>query len=449
MRNFYVAHSSADSPVSATKNIWSSASRRIPRQAANQKVLFVGEPPSSERHRDQRRTVLVFRSRPLAHSETFIKEQILAYREWRPILIGRRPTIGLSLDDLNVRFLEEKRPALSDKIRSTLWRRLGWPTLRLDALEHEGPRLLHAHFGPDGVLAAPIASALKIPLVVTLHGYDINIYREWWEAGHAGKFMRGYPRRLLRLAEQPFVHFVAVSDAIRHRAIEFGIPAAKVTVCHIGINRKMFFPSGTPISARRPRVLFVGRLIENKGCRYLIEAMASAQRSVSEAKLIVIGDGPSRSNLEELAKRLDVNVEFRGLQPSTEVKRELDEARLLCLPCITIESGASEGLGMVLLEAQASGVPVLTSARDGRSEAVADGITGFAFRERDTEALKMGLMTLLTDDPTAMRMAEAAPHFVRKHFDIDTCTTHLEALYGRLSGSQELEGFRLAANTTP
>ncbi len=200
---------------------------------------------------------------------------------------------------------EPRSPAFSSRVSWKAHRLLrSIPSHIKRSLEAEAPCLVHAHFGPDALDAWPLARALNLPMLVTLHGYDINTYRDWWEAGKGGPAMRTYPRRLLNLAEQPGVGFVAVSEAIRQRAIEFGIPGQKITVNYIGIDTSKFTPGGIPIAQRPPHVLFVGRLVEKKGCRYLIEAMSTVQREVPGARLIVVGDGPLRQSLEQLAQRL-------------------------------------------------------------------------------------------------------------------------------------------------
>ena len=81
-------------------------------------------------------------------------------------------------------------------------------------------------------------------MLVTLHGYDININRGWWEAGYGGPAMRNYPKRLLELASHPRVSFIAVSEAIRRRAISYGIPEEKITVRYIGVDTSKFRAGG-------------------------------------------------------------------------------------------------------------------------------------------------------------------------------------------------------------
>lgn len=146
-------------------------------------------------------TVLVYRSNLLPKSETFIKEQVCAYRDWRGLLVGRRILDQLSLDGLKIRLLDK-----DGAVGHGILHRLGFAS-GLKELQRERPSLLHAHFGPEAVSAYRIARALRVPMMVTLHGYDITIDRDWWESGKGGEEMLSYPRRLLRVAAQPHFSF--------------------------------------------------------------------------------------------------------------------------------------------------------------------------------------------------------------------------------------------------
>ena len=377
-----------------------------------------------------RKTVLVYRNDLLPLSETFIAEQILALKGWRPVLVGRRLMNELPLKNLGPQIIQPESPTVQSRLLKKAYKILRTiPPHFKRALKAERPSLIHAHFGPDALDAWPLARALELPMLVTLHGYDINVHREWWEAGNGGAHMRLYPKRLLQLARQPHVGFIAVSKAIRNRAIEFGIPSDKIAVRYIGIDSQKFARGVVPIAQRAPRVLFVGRLVEKKGCRYLIEAMVEVQKHVSTARLIVIGDGPLRRELEQLSQERGIQVYFRGALPNVEVKRELDEARVFCLPSVTATNGDAEGLPISILEALASGVPVVTSARGGVGEAVKDEVTGFAFPERDIAALASNLTTILTRGVVADRMSNECVSSVTNCFDIRLLTARLETSY--------------------
>ncbi|BCI66578.1 glycosyltransferase [Acetobacter aceti] len=290
------------------------------------------------------------------------------------------------------------------------------------------PSLIHAHFGFDGVEAWPIAHRLGVPLVVTLHGSDITTHMNWFASGQAGRRWKDYPRKLAKLVKRPNVSFIAVSGPIREAAIRVGVPANRISVCHIGINIERFQPSDPPAGKREPIILFVGRLVEKKGATILLEAFRHARHAVPDARLILAGDGAQRAALEQQASSIGA-VTFMGAVSRETVQSLMKTTRVFCLPSITASNGDAEGLGLVLLEAQASGIPVVTSANGGATEGMVDGETGFAFQEKDTEALTRHLITLLTDDAMATRFGKNARAYVEEKHDIRTCTARLEAAY--------------------
>lgn len=376
------------------------------------------------------RRAFVYKTNLLPYSETFIRAQVLSYSGWQPILLGERMVDGVSLDGMDVRLIGTTASAC----RNGYWRvsrRLGVvPRGMMQRLLNESASVFHAHFGTDAVKIWPVAKRLDMPFVVTLHGYDINTHEEHWKQG-AIEF-RDYPARLRELARDPTVHFVAVSDAIRQRAIDFGLPTERISVRYIGIDTDRFTVSGLPVTQRRRRILFIGRLVEKKGAEYLIRAFALVRESVSDAELVIVGDGPLQQSLQALALTLALPVTFMGSLPSAEVKQQLDEARVFCTPSIVARNGDAEGLGIVLLESQGCGVPVVTSARGGATEGIIDGVTGFAFPEKEIDILADRLTKLLSDDQLAASMSAAGPPFIAGKFNIRRCTAALESLYEKL-----------------
>ena len=379
---------------------------------------------------DRPRKVIVYRKEILRVSETFIKAQVRSYRRWRAVLFGERIWPGgLSLDGINSRTLMDGRPNLIRRIFAKARQTAGLaPPSVMRKFAAEAANLIHAHFGHDGILALPYARNLDVPLVVTLHGHDVNIRPEWYRSSEHGFWQKRYPDQFAAMVRQRNVHFVAVSNVLRKAAIDYGVPEDRVVVCYTGIDVQQFQPGPKPMAERPRRILFVGRLVEMKGCAYLIEAFQEITRRIPGAELVVIGDGPLRGDLEELARKLDVRVEFLGAVTQDIVKQHLNEARVFCLPSITASNGNFESFGMVLLEAQASGVPVVTSAVGG-IEGLADGVTGFNFAEKDVGTLARRVCEILKNSELASRMSAAGPAYVQQHFDIIRCTKKIEDLY--------------------
>lgn len=375
--------------------------------------------------------VLVYSAVLLPYSQTFILEQTRNLQKWQGILVGETGVEnGLELTGMDVRFLDSEK-TLTARLQRRLnrWlRRHSSSAVKL--LKQEKARLLHVHFATNAASVWPIAKTLNLPMLVTLHGYDINRHREWWESGNAGRQMKSYPARLLKLAQEERVHFLAVSQAIKQRAIEYGLPAHKITVSYIGVDTERFRPGPTPISDRR-QILFVGRLVEKKGCQYLLQAYAAIQDDFPETELVIVGGGPLERQLKEMADENHIRARFMGALSSEQVQNMMSEARIFCLPSITAENGDAEGMGIVILEAQASGVPVITSARGGAAEGIVDGETGYAHKEKDIGAIQDALTRLLTDDALANRFGQAARQNILDKMDIRTCTLKLEEIYSQ------------------
>jgi glycosyltransferase involved in cell wall biosynthesis len=404
------------------------ARRRFGAHAFRAQVRKLYSPARIPEHMNK---VLVCRAGVLPYSETFIREQLLACTRWKPVLVGtHRVEPGLPVDGIDVRLLHSATPTLRSRIYKRILRELHVaPPGGARRLLAENAALVHVHFGTDAVDYWPLLRRLNLPVIVTLHGFDINVHEHVWQRDRTSLANRRYPDRLIALSRQRGVHFVAVSEAIRQRAIEFGLAPEAITVRYIGVDRKRFAFSGVPVAARPRRILYVGRLVEKKGGELLIRAFAQVRKQVPDAELVMAGDGPLEARLREVASQLGVDVSFLGSVSSAEVKRQFDTARVFCLPSVTAANGDAEGLPISILEAQACGVPVVTSARGGATEGILPGVSGFAFPEGDVAALGDRMAKLLQDDTLATFMSAAAMAFIADRFDIVHCTRALEDLY--------------------
>lgn len=376
--------------------------------------------------------VVIYQDGLLSYSETFIKQQALALKSWQPILVGHkylRRSLDFSM--LNSQLLLSTNTSLPRKIIYMVYRWLNKADpAGINTLKKLNADLVHAHFGTSAIDIWPYAKALNLPMLVTLHGFDISIYKEWWESGKRGSRKRKYPQQLLLLAAEPSVHFLAVSSAIKERAIKFGIPAEKITVSYIGVNSESFTPGPTPIIERKNRILYVGRLVEKKGATYLIEAFATVKKIVPDAELVIVGKGEMEDLLRNQVQQLNLSdVTFAGALTSDQVKEQIDNCKIFCLPSITAESGDAEGLPISILEAQASGVFVVSSSSGGVNDNLINGETCFTFPEKDNESLAHILTDIFKHPETHLHIIENQKQLIKAKFQLKDCTVHLEKIY--------------------
>ena len=192
-----------------------------------------------------------------------------------------------------------------------------------------------------------------------------------------------------------------------------------------------------PTRRREKLVLFVGRLVEKKGCGDLIEAMAQVQDQSPEAELIVIGDGPLRAGCEALAASLQVRCRFLGSQPSALVKTWMARASVFCVPSVVASSGDAEGFGIVFIEAQAMGLPVVSTRSGGIPEAVEDGETGLLVTQNDPDGLAHAILRLLQDGMLWQRFSSAGRRRVVSQFNLVQQTRRLEDLFSQIVVSRQ------------
>lgn len=373
------------------------------------------------KNESEKPVALVFRKRMLPYSETFVAAQGIHLPRWRPVFAGAtEDRSGLHLlEGSGTCILTECVACWQRPAASFLFKRFGKiPGSWLRALRALRPSLLHVHFGPDALfMGLPLSKALRIPLVVTFHGFDITI-----DAPDSR-----YQKQRHRLFREA-ARVIAVSDYIKGQLIQHGCPPEKIVRHYIGIDLERFTPlEGT---FTREGVVFVGRLTEKKGCRHLIEAMLLMKEEGKPHRLDVIGDGGLRQELEELAKPLGESVVFHGRQGPDFVRDKVGKAAVFCAPSVTSRSGDSEGLGMVNLEAMALGTPVVSTFHTAIPEAVSHEETGILVPEGDSRALAVALARCLEDGELASRLGSNGIARVRDVFDVRKQCAELERIYG-------------------
>ncbi|MDB5422324.1 MAG: putative glycosyltransferase [Brevundimonas sp.] len=376
-------------------------------------------------------TVLVFRSRYLPVSETFVRDHILGLDRWRAAV-----AFCDEIDETASRITVASR-MISSGARGDLseaFADLGLANGLDRFIDAIRPSVIHAHFLHDGMRMVGAARRHGIPLIVTAHGNDATLTREARMKSPSGRrFLRRVPKLKATVAR-----VICVSDFIREVLIAQGWPSEKLVTIPLGIDLARIRPQ-LDIS-QRGGVLYVGRLVEKKGGRHLIRAMSLLPPALRGTRLTLIGDGPLRRELEVMAKNLGVSVEFLGSQPREIGLERMGAASVLALPSIRAADGDAEGLPVVVMEAQARACPVVMFDVGSASAAIAAGESGLLARDQDDGDLAVQLARILADPALAGRLGHAGPDVARDRYDSVTNTSRLEALYDATARSSVVQG---------
>jgi len=378
--------------------------------------------------------VIIFCDHLLYPSETFIHAQASALSEFEPMYAGSRRVAGLDLREERIYVINHG--SILGKCRELCFKLTGCAPGFVKRLSALSPALLHAHYGPNGLRALPIADNLKIPLIVTFHGFDVTATDLRGEKSYLG--FRHYLANKWKLKRSGAL-FLAVSKFIRRKLVEQDFPEERVLVHYTGVDTKKFQPASTEGG---PVILFVGRLEVTKGPEFVIRAAGEVQRQLPTVELVLIGEGSLRADLEKLAKQSLHRYRFLGVRTSEEVREWMNRASVVCVPSITRRSGEEEGFGMVSAEAQAVAKPVVAFDSGAIPEVVSHGCTGFLAPERDWETLAGYLVTLLQSAELRKRFGLAGRERVVREFDLEQRTRILEGIYARVSsgGAAPREG---------
>lgn len=268
--------------------------------------------------------------------------------------------------------------------------------------------ILHAHWViPSGVLVSWVARLNRKPFFISLHGSDMYLVQrnKVW-------------RYLARTAFQYAVGVTACSAPLAHASIEVGTPSDRVAVIPYGADPLRFKLTESSIELREllhiPQedliILAVGRLVGKKGFVHLVRAMPKILASVLQARLVIVGEGPERSLLENVSR--DLNVDSRvilvGNVQWSQVSSYLFLSDIFVVPSIHDSSGNLDGLPNVVLEAMAAGRPIVATSIGGISIAVENNATGIIVPEADSGALADAIIHLATAPRQRQEMGHLA-----------------------------------------
>jgi glycosyltransferase involved in cell wall biosynthesis len=373
--------------------------------------------------RPEKRGVLIYAPHLLPMGQGYVREHAERLRRYRPVLAGRRQVQGTSIGDFPSFTIGAGRAGRLREFRFLL---AGIDAALIDFIRRHRINLIHAHFGPGGAEIMRVAALLGIPLIVTLHGWDVKLDGE--THGPVSCYERVYRRRLQKLLSQSSA-IVCVSSAWRDRAIAIGCHPEKVRTNYLGVDSGFFDGVRGQFDPRS--IIYVGRLIRRKGVHNLLEAVRLLRGRGIEVHLTVVGEGPESDGLRRTAAERNLPVRFLGKRNRYEIRELLRRTAVLCAPSTSFGGESPEALGLVLLEAQAMSVPVVATRNGGIPETLEDGRTGYLVDQDSPSTLASALARLLDNESLNRSFGWRARAFVCDRFDINRCYGALEDLYDR------------------
>ena len=290
--------------------------------------------------------------------------------------------------------------------------------------------IIHCHFGPNGNFGSTLKSiGIKGKLVVTFHAYELSnlLVREGTDIYN----------ELFLQADL----LMPISNHWKKKLIELGCSSNKIIVHHMGADTNLFkFAILNNDDLSSINILSVGRLVEKKGMEVGVRAIALILQKYPKLAIeySIVGDGALRKHLETLIGKLGISdsVKVLGSKTQEEVKDLMARSHIFLLPSVTAQNGDQEGIPVVLMEAMASGLPVISTWHTGIPELVQDGRSGFLVPERDVDALAEKLEYLILHPEVWPKMGKVGRKFVEEHYDIKKLNQRLLKIYeGLLSGT--------------
>jgi colanic acid/amylovoran biosynthesis glycosyltransferase len=298
-------------------------------------------------------------------------------------------------------------------------KRLNVPTHPAWKLVNGDFRLVHGHTGPRLLQAMPFLLR-GIPVVLSLYGYDAS--RLLRDVSWAARY---------RFAAERGAVLVTLCNAMSQKLTECGVPESAIRIVRLGLHLERWKYAPTPAPAS-PRFVFIGRLTAKKGVGDLLKALATLRDR--RASLDIAGGGPLEGELKALATKLEIadRVRIHGQLPRERISDLLAGATAFVLPSVTAPDGDAEGTPVVLMEAQAVGVPCVTTRHSGNPEVLPPDSSLIA-NEHDPESLAEAMRRVaeMTGDERASLQA-AGRAWVESNYDLRQTIRAYGELYDEL-----------------
>ena len=358
-------------------------------------------------------------------SGAWLHAQIARHRRYRPLVLAQ-DTANLEEFPVERLWSAARYPTIKRLVNRVVRKSTGQYPFYAGILKREEADLIHAHFGDQAFRCLRARKGSGLPMLTSFYGADATQYPR----------LPGWRERYGRLFAEG-EGFLVEGRAMKKRLVELGCPVEKIHVHHLGVDvERISFVERRPIG--RVRFLICAAFREKKGIPYALRALAQAREERPFSfELVLIGDGPDRPEIKKLVEDLGLSeqVDVRGMRPYSEVIGELGRCHALLQTSATAADGDGEGgAPVILLDAQASGMPVVGTYHADIPEYVVDGVSGFLAPERDVEGLADCILRLVGAPEKWTEMGREGRRHVEMNYSATTQGEELEGIYDEFTG---------------
>lgn len=299
---------------------------------------------------------------------------------------------------------------------------------------HIKPDIIHGHFITDACVFRPVTKKINIPKVCSCYGYDVSVIPVKFK-----NFYKFFYKPII--AEYDL--FLAMTYEMQKDLLEMGFPSEKVVVHYHGVDTQKFnLPRTYRADNSKLNILTVASLLEVKGHETVLRALAEAKAMQADFQFEydVVGQGALKDSLQKLAKDLNISdfVKFHGaIRHGDKFKQLLKKADVFAHPSVTTKDNDKEGIPGAIVEAMASGLPVIGTNHGGIPFIVTNTKNGFLINERDYKEMAGIFYQLFSEPSIRKKIGLAAKEYALEHLDLNKKSKDLEKIYESLINTKQ------------
>lgn len=362
----------------------------------------------------------------LTQSETFIWQYLRVFKEVFPVVVAVSKQNLEQFPLPNGKILLRQGPRFSvpwawDNYYRRICKKPDGYIKKI--LIENNVKIIHAHFGPSGCELLPVALELNLPIITTFYGYDLSVF----------DILEKYSEDYKRLFEYGSA-FLVEGPSMKRKLLNIGCPQKKIHIQRIAIDINNYSQKEYSTSNNNEiKLLFVGRFIEKKGIEYALRALAGVKRNTAlkfQFKIAGYGELEEKLKKDALGQQIENNIVWLGRLTHSEVLQELKLCDIFVHPSVTALNGDSEGgAPTIILEAQASGVPVISTEHADIPYVAENNVAALLSPERDVKSLSENLYFLMKNKRKCVEMGKCGRKNMIKNHDARQEVKTLENLY--------------------